>query len=456
MRAVAFFSGFTLLAGCASGAAPAARNSDGSPADAFAVVAEADRLAERDLWPGFDPRAIPVAIHDGERTLLFRHPSPPAGFQRVAGRDGVWEYSGRYPGVTANSSAEIGGVVTATLMPATGGVSLLDRAGLLIHEAFHVFQRTHDVAAPANEVELFTYPADDAELLALRRLEGEALRRALAARPDEQAACWARTAMHVRGERFARLPAGAAGYERGTEGYEGLASYVERRATARADGDLVPGAGFAPDALRQRGYATGAALARLLDRFAPQWRTTPAPRDSADLDVRLAAALDASNTGDAACAFTPAERSRLQAAASADVETLRSRRVAERAAFLEQTGWRLVVEAAGAPLFPHGFDPLNVQRVEHDEVLHTRWLKLGNDAGVVEVLGHASLSKAAGEHPLFNGVRRLTVTGLAGEPAVTEANGVVTVQAPGITAQLRGATVERAGRTTTVRLVPAP
>ncbi|HEV2121173.1 MAG TPA: hypothetical protein VGW38_00165, partial [Chloroflexota bacterium] len=171
---------FALFAGCRSAPVPATPAPEGTPGDAYAVVIEADRLAARDLWPGFDPRAIPVAIYDGERTLLFRHPAPPAGFRPVSGRDGVWAYPGRYSSVTANSSAEIGGVSTATLMPATGAGSLLRQAGILIHEAFHVYQREHHPAWQANEAELFTYPVDDAELLTLRRMEAEALRRALA------------------------------------------------------------------------------------------------------------------------------------------------------------------------------------------------------------------------------------------------------------------------------------
>jgi hypothetical protein len=56
-------------------------------------------------------------------------------------------------------------------------------------------------------------------------------------------------------------------------------------------------------------------------------------------------------------------------------------------------------------MFPHGFDPLNVP-VQPDEVLHTRWFKLGNDAGTVEVMGRSSLSRAAGDHPLFTGCAR--------------------------------------------------
>lgn len=179
MRSFVLLFLFALFAGCRSAPVPVTPAPEGTHADASAVVAEADRLGAQDLWPGFDPRAIPVAIYDGERTLLFRHPSPPPEFQHVSGREGVRAYPGRYPSVTANASAEIGGISTATLMPATGAVTLRSRAGILIHEAFHVYQREHHPAWQANEAELFTYPVDNAELLTLRRMEAEALRRAL-------------------------------------------------------------------------------------------------------------------------------------------------------------------------------------------------------------------------------------------------------------------------------------
>ncbi|MBW3551137.1 MAG: hypothetical protein KY442_10090, partial [Proteobacteria bacterium] len=73
------------------------------------------------------------------------------------------------------------------------GDGLRERAGTLIHEAFHVHQRTNHAGWSANEVELFTYPADDASLLVLRRTETEALRRAIAAPSAQAATCWART-----------------------------------------------------------------------------------------------------------------------------------------------------------------------------------------------------------------------------------------------------------------------
>lgn len=415
-------------------------------------MAEADRLSAQDLWPGFDPRVVPVAIYDGERTLLFRHRAPPEGFDPVPGHDSVWAYPGRHPSVTANSSEIIGGVRTATLMPATGRVALLQRAGILVHEMFHVFQGERHRGWSANEAELFAYPVDVIELIALRRLETEALQRALVARAQDRASCWARSALDLRRERFAGLPAGSVAYERGTELNEGLATYVQYRATGELNTAVLPAEAFAPEAVRQRGYASGLALARLLDRFSPTWPTTLEKNDSTFLDILLSTALDAHGQNVPSCAFAFAERARIQNAAAKDIAALRTRRAEQRRTFLEQAGWRLIVVAPSAPFFPQGFDPLNVQTVASGEVLHTRFLKLGNDAGTVEVLGRATLTESAGAHPLFNGVRTLTVTGLVAVPIITQADSVVTIKADGVDAKLRGATVERTGQSVTVRL----
>jgi hypothetical protein len=105
-----------------------------------AVEIELAEIASgRDLWPGFDVLEIPLAIFDGERTWLFRHPAPPEGFEAFPG---AHVHDGRYPAVTANSSAEIGGVLTATVL-LDKDAPVRRQAALAVHEAFHVFQRTH-------------------------------------------------------------------------------------------------------------------------------------------------------------------------------------------------------------------------------------------------------------------------------------------------------------------------
>ncbi|HEX7051875.1 MAG TPA: hypothetical protein VF188_16835, partial [Longimicrobiales bacterium] len=85
---------------------------------ALAIAREVERVAaDRTLWPGFDPLAIPLAIYAGGRTYLFRHPSPPEGFTPLVGAEPeATVFEGRHPSVVGNTSAGIGGVMTATLL----------------------------------------------------------------------------------------------------------------------------------------------------------------------------------------------------------------------------------------------------------------------------------------------------------------------------------------------------
>jgi hypothetical protein len=75
-------------------------------------------------------------------------------------------------------------------------------------------------------------------------------------------------------------------------------------------------------------------------------------------------------------------------------------------------------------------------------VLHTRYLRLGNAAGTVEALGHPALTEAAGEHPLYTGVRAVTVAGLPEQPVVRIGDDAIEVTAAGVTATFREARVE--------------
>ena len=434
------------LLGCAGADS---RREAQAPAGPFAIVATADSLSTQDLWPGFDPHATPVAIFDGSRTLLFRHPDPPFAFTPLAGHDSVWVRAGRDSSVSANTSTELGGVTTATLMLASDTVPVLRRAGTLIHEAFHVFQRAHHPSWAANEADLFTYPVEDAHLLTLRRLESDALRRALGVSSSDGMKCWAAAAMTLRHERFVKLPAGGAAYERGTELNEGLATYVEWRATDAPDSHVMPAAEFAPEKIRQRGYRSGVAIARLLDRLSPDWRAGLEAHDSVPLDSMLSTVIESQRL--APCAFADAERDSVRHIAESEEAALGQRLAMARRTFLDRPGWRLVIRAA-SPLFPQGFDPLNVSVVAPGEVLHARLVKLGNDAGSVEVIGRPALSEAAGKHPLFSGVRTLTVTGLDAAPRVSLADSSLSISADGISGMFRGATVDTAGMVMTLHL----
>ena len=447
-----------VLLATASPNAPARQRARGgaapslTAADVYAVVDEVDAVAaRRALWPGFDPRRVPLAIFNGDATFLFRHPNPPPEFVSLSSRQGVWAFAGRHESVTANAPAKLGGVLAATAMLKPGARrDVRGQAALVIHEAFHVFQRERHPDWVANELELFVYPFEDADALRLRRLETLAFSRAETAHAKRDAACWASAALKLRADRFARMPSGSAAYERGTELNEGLASYVEALAVGRARRASLPPEDFDAGEVRQRAYATGRALAVLLDRFAPDWKQRLEAGDKRPLDEALGAALPA--TGTRRCEVATPDSRRASERARRDVAALVSKREALRRDFLARPGWKLELVVEGAPLFPQGFDPLNVERVGAREVLHTRYLKLGGGAGFIELINRHSLTEGAGEHPLFNGLRRLTVTGLASEPAVAESGGKTTISADNLKAEFKGAQVTRSGRTLLIRL----
>jgi len=424
--------------------------------DAFAIMAEVDRIAAKPLWPGFDLKQVPVALYDGRRTIFFRHPKPPEGFVAAADHPGAWIADGLHKDVRANTASEIGGVLVAVVMldSLREARSSADCAAVVAHEAFHVYERVKHKDWGANEADLFTYPVENAELLQLRRLESESLRRALAADKDGDRKAWAALAMRLRRERYAALGDAGSGYERGTEKTEGLAQFVQTEALGTTEGlvRLTPEE-FPPDAVRLRSYSTGVAIALLLNGADPGWKAKVESGKPVALDELLSAALVDVQPAE----FTAEERDRCSTRAKDDVAALSAARERMRGEFLSQDGWRVsIVAAAGHPLRMRGFDPMNVQRLSPQEVLHTRWLSLGNETATLEVLNRRSLTRASGPHPLFSGVAQLTVTGLTKEPEVTRVGDKITVRAEGLTADLNGARLLREGRSLILELIATP
>ena len=401
---------------------------------------EVERLARaRAYWPNFDPLAIPLATYDGKSTWLFRHPNPPPDFQgspissiRSDIRDG------RHPAVTANSSAEIGGVMTATLLvdgrsPTRTPTEL---AATAIHESFHVFQRQHHPHWQANEGDLLLYPVDDAKLLALRRLESEALRLALVTRDTARAACLGRLAIDYRTRRFAAMDSAFIAYERGTELNEGLATYVQLLALGRTTVD-IPVQEFAAQEVRLRSYTIGPAIAFLLDRIRPRWQYSLEVHDRQKLDEVLAGSLvGAVESPNGGCALSASRVAEIEGTAARDAANVVAQRAERRKAFEARPGSRVVITAAqGQPLWPKGFDPLNVERVDGG-LLHTRFLTVGNESCTVTAIDEGgvdidALTEGFGPHPLFNGMRRLVIAGLA-TPAVATTHDRVRIATPGL------------------------
>lgn len=419
----------------------------------YGIVRELGLLGASDFWPEFQPEKIPLAIYDGERTCLYGHPNPPEEFATVDGRPDTLLFAGRHASVTANTSVDLNGILTATLM-----ADPLDRhsvevwAAIAAHEKFHVFQGRQHPNWSANEAHLFVYPVEDAGLLALRVLETEALRRALASETESAAAGWATAALQLRRERFGQMDENFPAYERGTEMKEGLAQYIQFRANPEPDTGRISAEPFAADAVRLRAYATGLALARLLDRFHLDWKEALEADDSQTLDSLLGAALE--NRGPATAQFSEEEKTEARQKASGLVSDLHRNRAEQRKQFEEQVGWTLILEVQDSNrLWPQGFDPVNVLRLSAVEVLHNRFLRLGSESGTLEILNHVSLTEGFGPHPLFNGTRKLTVNGLASKPEVRRKGERVSIAAEGIMLDFRDISVQESGRK--IRLVLA-
>jgi hypothetical protein len=425
---------------------------------ALAIAREVERLARADsLWPNYDPLTIPLAVYDGTRTFLFRHPTPPSGFTPLAGaRPAAHVFAGRHALVTANSSVDLAGTITATLL-ADGARSrqpAAELAAVALHEAFHVFQRREHPRWAGNEVDLMRYPIADAGLLALRRQETAALARALANANEQLSICWAQRALAYRSDRYARMDSAFASYERLSELNEGVATYVQLRALRRKTVQ-IPAREFRPADVRLRTYSTGPAFALLLDRFSPRWQNTLERDDTTSLDGMLMRALR-SQSGAQQCGFSASELANFEQTARSDSAAMVLGWTERQRAFDTRAGWRVIVQAAdGQPLWPQNFDPLNLERIAGG-TLHTRWLSLGNDAGQVRVIDEAgvdleSVTEGIGPHPLFNGVRRLVIAGLP-RPTVQTANARVAVSATGLTLDFANATVHERGNEIVVQL----
>ena len=425
-----------------------------------AIEREVARLAgQQVLWPGFDPLSVPLAIYDGQQTWLYRHPRPPAGFATVVGSvPAARAYQGRFPAVTSNSNAEIGGVMTATLLAdgPSGQRPPAELAATAIHEAFHVYQRSHHPGWSGNEGDLLVYPVTNPDLLAARRLESAALQRALANVENAGAVCWTRVALSYRRERFAALDSVFVAYERLTELNEGLAAYVQLRA---GGGTLVaiPAAEFPAEAVRLRAYSIGPALAVLLDRLSPGWQQALEANDRQSLDGLLDAAVTGPGAPAAAlCAFTPVEIAARKREARIDAAEVTAGWGERQRAFEVKDGWRVVIQSApGQPLWPQGFDPLNIDRVDGG-LIHTRFLKLRNGAGQMTALEEdgadiEARTEGVGPHPLFNGVSWVEVV-LSVRPTAESDRNHLVIRGPGFSADFTNATYSVSGQQYLVQL----
>ena len=297
--------------------------------DVFAFVRAFDDARVRQAWPGFNPTEWPIALFDGKQTILLRHPSPPPEFVPLPGQPGVLVMPGRHPAVVGNSTREIGGVRTATVV-ATPGQDVDSTMLACVEEVFHVFWLRRHTNFRPNEMARYSYPVSAAENLQRILAEDDALARALEADSPSQAAGWTAAMFTIRRDRLRRLSDDDRAFETGLEMMEGTANYVarvavgqKREATAARLREEWP-----PDHIRWRFYNTGTALCFLLDRFQPDWKA----RIDRELERTTADLLEAAIAGAAAqpAALAATEVQRLKEKAAGGIAALAARQLAAR------------------------------------------------------------------------------------------------------------------------------
>jgi len=425
--------------------------SSSAKSDELAVqVLEKERALVLDrLWPEFEPLDIAVALFDGNKTILARHPNPPGEFSPLPDHEGLFFCPGRHPQVVANTTAVINDHRTATLL-LNPDPCLKELAAIVVHESFHVFQWQGHKDWLADEAVTFTYPVEDVSGLVYRRLEARALYKAICSEDDAQALAWAKGAMELRKKRFTRLTEDQRAYDRGFELLEGTAYYVEYQSLGRASTRLAEE--IEASDVRSRNYATGQALCVLLDRFSPEWKKQLNQGPKKNLDEFLLEVICKMKVSP----HLPDEAlmAEMQKKAATDIQEIIMARQAERKTFTNAEGWTLVIEVDNPDnlFWPSGFDPMNVTRLSEKEVLHTRMLHLSGQAGSFEAMDQTSLTVAKGPHPLYNGVIKIMVTGIEKEPDIEETKNKLLISTPKTKTCILNAEVERAERKVTVRL----
>ena len=413
------------------------------------LLSKVKEFSQKNYWPGYKPETIPLAVYDGKFTYLYKHPSAPDGFSQVSGQ--LYRMEGRHEAVVANSSAEIGGTRCATLMSDLfKDRGLLYAASVVLHEKFHVFQANAFKKWGINEAVGFTYPMRDSKQNELFLLEREALARALEAKTVEETISWAKLALEIRQERFERIGDEAAGYDRSVEAIEGTAFYVERSSIGTLYSPDNLREGFKASEVRRRCYSTGSALAAILDKLKIEWKNNISSGEL-PLDTILSKAIEESDTRAASFekSLLKGFKEKGQQLTQAYLSSLKE--IASK--FYGAAGYRLeVVVKAGGPLWPKGFDPMNVLALDDKNLLHQRFVKLGNENAEIMVMNKTSLSHGAGEHILFTGVDKLIITGLKENPVVENTEGKVTVKADGIEMEFQKAKTETAGKVVKVLL----
>ncbi|MHC1730556.1 MAG: hypothetical protein AB9888_00770 [Bacteroidales bacterium] len=384
------------------------------------VMKEHAAIREINLWPGFDPVQIPVAVYDSSRTWLYFSEQPPEVFRPAEDHAGVFVFEGQFPLVRGNSVVRFGETWTATSVLSNYSRRTNERytprdlAGIIVHEQFHVFQRSKHPRWRQNDGVLLFYPQETKEALFLRRIEKESFKRAVLSSGDEEIAGWAITAMKYRKERLNMLPAQFGNYEKDLQLTEGLSDYIER--IARGVDPLNASNmtnGIAPAGVRDLGYWEGRWIAMILDRLNPDWKNYHENNDTLYLEEILESGLQNLSCGK--LAFTEIEVNQIKAEAEKDFDLWQMRKAEEIDSYKKLPGYRIEINSLSEPLNIRIFEPLEIEILPEREVFHRVIFSAANQKGNMRIFNHPCITG-------FDELSRLTKLTLYGIAVIPELN----------------------------------
>jgi len=299
--------------------------------------------------------------------------------------------------VWGNSVARFGEVWTATSVLSNYSrrtkekYTPKDLAGIIVHEQFHVFQRTKHPGWRQNDGVLLFYPEESKEALFLRRGEKEAFKRAVLATDKKEITGWALTALDYRKKRMDMVPEEFGNYEKDLQRTEGLSDYIER--IARGVDPLNASNmtnGIAPAGVRDLGYWEGRWIAMVLDRVSPDWKKVIESNDTLYLEEILESATTDSPFKKQA--FRNKEISNLRSDSDKDFDEWQLKKAAEIASYKNLPGYSIEISSISSPLNIRIFEPLEIEVLADRAVFHRVIFSAANQRGTMKILNHPCIT----------------------------------------------------------------
>jgi hypothetical protein len=366
-------------------------------ADIWRVMSEHSGIAEESLWPGFNIQEIPVAVYDSINTWLFFSDNAPDGFEPVKGNSEVYIFKGQYPMVRGNSITRFGETWTATSILSNYSrrtnerYTAKDMAGIIIHEQFHIFQRTRHQGWRQNDGLLLFYPKETKDALFLRRVEKEAFKRAVLAKNKKEIVGWAVVAMDYRKERLGKVSEEYRNYEKQLQLTEGLSDYIERvaRGLDPLNASNITN-GIAPAGIRDLGYWEGRWIAMICDKLNPGWKMNLENNDTLFLEQILGSLLN--DYSYRKKTFSKRELSIIKSEVEEDFKEWQLKTAEEVEKYRNLSGYYIEINSLSNPLNIRIFEPLEIEILSDGAVFHRVIFSAANERGSIRILNHPCIT----------------------------------------------------------------